>query len=93
MFCDDFIRRFEEQNPDFKWAEVQSSIFRMFRYSIGLGSNRLFVAIDYLNLGSNVMFLKIFMPKNGVLGLKIPILCSINYCNINFKNLPVFGRK
>jgi len=31
MFCHDFIKEFEEQNPDFPWEEVQSSIFRMIK--------------------------------------------------------------
>lgn len=31
MFCDDFVRQFETQYPDFAWGDVQKSIFEMFR--------------------------------------------------------------
>lgn len=40
MFCNDFITKFEDQNPNFKWSEVQSSIFEMFR-SIFEGASKL----------------------------------------------------
>ena len=31
MFCHDFIKLFEEQNPGHLWKDVESSIFSMFR--------------------------------------------------------------
>ncbi len=31
MFCHDYVKKFEEQYPDFKWAEVEKSIFGMFK--------------------------------------------------------------
>ena len=33
MYCTEFVEKFEEQNPDFKWSEVQDSIFRMIKGS------------------------------------------------------------
>ena len=31
MFCNDFIKKFEDQYPDFKWKDVEQSIFKMFK--------------------------------------------------------------
>lgn len=31
MFCHDFIRYFEEQNPDQKWSNVEGRIFTMIK--------------------------------------------------------------
>jgi len=31
MFCHDFIKLFEDQYPDFKWSEVEKSIFSMLK--------------------------------------------------------------
>ena len=31
MFCHDFIKKFEDQYPAFKWNSVQSQIFAMFK--------------------------------------------------------------
>lgn len=31
MFCHDFINLFEEQNPSFKWSDIQTDIFDMFK--------------------------------------------------------------
>ena len=31
MFCNDFIKKFEDQYPDFKWNDVETSIFKMLK--------------------------------------------------------------
>ena len=31
MFCHDFVRQFEEQNPQHKWKDVEADIFAMLR--------------------------------------------------------------
>ena len=31
MFCHDFIKKFEDQYPAFKWNSVQSQIFEMLK--------------------------------------------------------------
>jgi len=31
MFCSDFVKNFEEQYPDYKWKDVEKSIFTMFK--------------------------------------------------------------
>jgi len=40
MFCDDFIRQFEEQNPGFSWSDVEKSIFSMLK-GVFLGATAL----------------------------------------------------
>merc|ERR1711920_245576 len=31
MFCEDFIKQFEVQNPDYKWEDVEKLIFKMLK--------------------------------------------------------------
>ena len=56
MFCHDFIKLFEEQNPGHLWKDVESSIFSMFRGVFEVRPNCSLCKVSSLNLRVRLLY-------------------------------------